>query len=198
MATKDVSKLIADLEAIPGIIANLGLGIAEAQKAMNLTYLESIERVAALAKSLLGERAGDPEQVRFILVEVMKALAPTRYQYTKTTMSVKLDLAQSTRVAGQVGAGVSLQAIVVNAAMAMSFGQDYRGAAEVQTVIDAAPAGAEFFQVLVDQAAKSSDKTLTLPSIPSTDQALLTAAERIGDKLSATPATKKVTAAAGG
>jgi len=50
--------LIKDLTNVPSIISSLGLGVAAAQKAFNLDYLESLERLFALAKvmALLDKR----------------------------------------------------------------------------------------------------------------------------------------------
>src|SRR5947209_14711668 len=124
---KKVSELINDLSSVPNIIGNLGLSIAAAQKAFNLDYLENIERMFALIKATLGGvKAGDAthpaaalsadEQAKVdamasTIQDMLKAIAPSRYQFSETTLSVRLDLAQTLQASATVGLGVGFRAI---------------------------------------------------------------------------------------
>ena len=75
-----------------------------------LDYLDNIERILALTNILLGEQVLDDDgfavdmdeeqkkkldYFRDFFMELLIQLAPPRYQYTETTLAVKLDLAQS-------------------------------------------------------------------------------------------------------
>mgnify|MGYP001477083893 CR=1 FL=1 len=103
------SKLIKDLSHVPNIIAGLGLGIAEAQAHFDLEYVRSLERIAVMSQSLLksvpaGTTAADQERnlaLAGFVKEMLLALAPAHYQFTETTLTVKLDLAQTLDVAAQ-------------------------------------------------------------------------------------------------
>ena len=91
------SELLQDLRQIPNIIGALGLAVAESQKHFDEEYLRGIERLVALARR---HDTGD-EVIRFLL----QAAAPSRYQFTETSLAVKLDLAQSKDSALQGGLG---------------------------------------------------------------------------------------------
>ena len=201
--SKSTTQLMDDLGAVPRIVADLGLGIAEAQKAMNLSYLESIERLIAVTKMLLdargdaGEAVAVPAEMKATLLEVLKALAPTRYQFTETTLSVKLDLSQRVTGAGSAQLGANLGAVVVNAGMTLGYGYDYRGAAELTTVIHASAPGFDLANILQERAAQITDKARELPKLAETDKAQIDAAARIFEKL-AGEAPKKPAEAPGG
>ncbi|MBM3521453.1 MAG: hypothetical protein FJX57_00725 [Alphaproteobacteria bacterium] len=195
MPRKQTSQLINDLSAIPGIVAGLGLGIAEAQKAMNLAYLEAVERLIALTGSLLGSApAGTTLDAKSaeVLTSLLRDLAPSRYQFSETTMSVKLDLSQEIRGSASVGGGAALGAVVVNAGLTVGFAYDYRAAAELRTVIHAAPAGRDVFDSLKDRAAEIGKDGLTLPAGSVVDAELLTSSERVYQKLVGAAPAKKI------
>lgn len=169
------SKLINDLSNVPSIIGALGIDIAEAQKALNLDYLDNLERLLAILESLLHPRKEDGTEVslneenRKVVAELVKQLAPSRYQFTETTLAVKLDLAQT--LDASFAAGVN--ATTVTAAMAVGFGYDYRAAAEVKTVLHAIPASEQTLATLLARAEKVNDKMLTLPDAKKVDKAII-------------------------
>ena len=107
--TTHASDLIKDLSNVPNIVGGLGLSIAAAQKAFDVDYLDSIERILALIKIMLGGKKADPQgnpidlddkekeslaATAQVIQELLTKLAPSRYQFTETTLAVKLDLAQ--------------------------------------------------------------------------------------------------------
>src|SRR4051794_38266099 len=100
------TKLIKDLAHVPNIIAGLGLGIAEAQKHFDVEYVRSLEKITVLAQALLGavpagasaDEATRNAALGAFVKELLLALAPARYQFTETTLTVHLDLAQSLAV----------------------------------------------------------------------------------------------------
>lgn len=165
------TKLIKDLSHIPNIIAGLGLGIAEAQSHFDLEYVRSLERIAVLAQSLLksvpaGQNDADKERnlalVGFVK-EMLLALAPARYQFTETTLDVKLDLAQTLDVAVQGGVSAGIGAVAANASFAIGFGYDYRAAAEVRTVLHAMPVDRAAISTFLDRAATIANAKPELP-----------------------------------
>src|SRR5205085_9302373 len=107
------SELVNDLKSIPGIIGELGKSIAEAQKIFDANYLSGLERLAALAKGVLGTET--PGVSADFLRHLVETAAPPRYQFTETTMSVKLDLSESRDIAVGVSGGAGFAGVVVNA-----------------------------------------------------------------------------------
>lgn len=178
------SKLIQDLQHVPEIVAGLGLSIAAAQRALNADYLDSLERVLALTKSLYGDPALDakPDEREFV-GSLIKQLAPARYQFTETTLSVRLNLAQRMDASAQVGLGVGFGAVAVNAAFAMAYGYDYQAAAECRTVLHAQPADANVLDKLLGRAKELSDKALALPEAHAHEKSLIEQASTIFEKV---------------
>lgn len=192
----EMSKLLNDLTRVPDIIGGLGLCIATAQKAFDLEYMQNIEKLLFLTKALLGRQDSDGKplgedteafkkitQSEALFKELLIALAPPRYQYTETTLSVKLDLAQTMDKTVSGGLGVGYQGIAINAAFTVGYGYDYRAAAECRTVIHAIPADRTVFEPLLNQAKQLSDKTLALPERSEIDQKLFDQTFRIFEKL---------------
>jgi hypothetical protein len=195
MSTSD---LIDDVGALPAIIGDMGLAIAQAQTLLDSNYLHGLERVAALAKSLLGD-AGTSDQAaaaRETAAAMLRALAPARYRYTETTLSVRLDMARSVQAAGSVGVGASFGAVVVNASLMLGFAYDYRGAAEIRTVIHADTSG-EAFDKLLARAAALNDKALELPPQSKVDQAVMDKAVAIFTKIAGAAPAKQITGSDG-
>jgi hypothetical protein len=199
MADAHASDLIKDLSNVPNIIGGLGLSIAAAQKAFDVEYLDSIERILAMIKILLGGKAADPatgnpvnptddqkanlDATAPFIKEMLMKLAPSRYQFTETTLSVRLDLAQSLQAAGTVGLGFGVGAISLSAAFTIGYSYDYRGAAECRTVIHAYPADQATFNSLLGRAEKLSESALTLPPRSTVDQTLFDKNSAVLDKL---------------
>jgi len=182
------SKLINDLNTVANIVGGLGLSIAAAQRAMNLDYLESLERLAALAISLQKGADGTAEvskEQREFAVALLAKFAPTRYQYTKTTLKVRLDLAQTRTTGINAGLGVGVGAIALNASFAYASGTEYQAAAECTTVIDATSPqlDADMLTALTTQAVTANGTSLTLPARAALDKDTINTASRIIDTL---------------
>jgi hypothetical protein len=187
------SELIQDLQHVPEIIAGLGLSIASAQHALNVEYLDALERVIALAKSLRGDAKLTDKDDQAFIEALIKQLAPARYQYTETTLAVRLNLAQRMDASTQVGLGVGFGAVSVNAAFAMAYGFDYQAAAECKTVIHAREADTNVMDKLLARATAINDKALDLPAQHPHEKELIAKASTIFEKLVGTPPTKPVT-----
>lgn len=192
------SQLIKDLTQVPNIIGGLGLSIAAAQKAFNLNYLENLEQLIALIKSMLGEMKKGPGDVAVRLTpeeserfqnfsdsfkDMLTALAPSRYQYSETTFTVRLDLAQSIHIGGTVGLGVGYGGIAINAAFTIGYGFDYRAGAECHTVIHAIPADQTVLKALMERAKEIDVKALELPPQSKVDQAIFDQTSKTFEKL---------------
>lgn len=158
-----MSKLTNDLSKVANIVGELGLSIAKAQKVFNLDYMENIQVLLAEIKKLLGTET-DVDKIKPVLQDLLKAMAPSRYQYTQTTLDVKLDLAQSFDFKGTVGASGGFGAVAINAAFTIGYGYDYRAAAQCRTVINAIPADQTVFQPLMENAKELSTHVQTLPT----------------------------------
>ena len=194
MADQRASILMNDLSKVPNIVGGLGLAIAAAQKAFNLDYLCNLEGVVGLIQMLLAGKGADgkdlnPEQAQRLadarpaIADMIKALAPSRYQYTETTLSVRLDLAQTKSVDLAAGLGVGYGGIAVNASLAVGYRYDYRAAAECKTIINAIPADPQMLQVLIERADKLSQKSLELPPRTEVDQRIIDQARTVFEKI---------------
>src|SRR5690606_5701150 len=184
------SQLIRDLNNVPKIIGALGISIAEAQKALNLDYLDNLERLIALAESLLRPKPADggaaialTDEQRTVLTELVKQLAPSRYQFTETSLSVKLNLAQTMDVGGSAGFSAGVGAVAVNAGMTVGFGFDYQAAAEVRTVLHAIPANDQTLGTLLARTTKLGENALALPPAAQVDKDLIEKSHDIATKL---------------
>lgn len=196
--TQPASSLIKDLSNVPNIIGALGLSIANAQKAFDVEYLDSIARILALIKIMLGKQKADAQgnpvpltadeseklqQMSQFIQEMLTKLAPSRYQFTETSLQVRLDLAQSLQVGGSVGLGFGVGAISLNAAFTIGYRFDYRAAAECRTVIHAYPADQAVFTALLGRAEKLANSALELPPRADVDKALFDKSSALLDKL---------------
>lgn len=197
-----MSILISDLKTVPGIIGSLGLGIADAQKELNIEYLRSISVLIDMVKSFVpgtdeegsAEDAAKKELIarREAMTSLLLQLAPPRYQYTRTELHVRMDLSQRADRAVSAGGGVSLGAVAVNGSYALATTQEYRAAAECHTVIDAMlPTGSNeaIFKELV-AAAKTQEAT-PLPAAAQHDAATIDLAKGIAGKLGLKPPEPK-------
>jgi hypothetical protein len=200
------SQLIEDLSHVPTIIGALGLSIADAQKALDANYLDGLERLLGLAKMMLDPAKATPGAVLSpaeaqavkdnfsIIHDMLMAFAPSRYQFTETTLDVKLDLAQSINAGASIGLGLALGAVSLNAAFTVGYAFDYRAAAECRTVINAIPASQTVFSSLLDRAASLSKDALTLPDqLDKGVQQIIDQNARILEKVTGVTDVKKVT-----
>lgn len=189
------SKLVQDLRQVPNILASLGLAIAEAQKQFDENYLKSLYSLAVMAKAFLGaENTGI--SVDF-LKHLVESAAPARYQFTETTLAVKLDLAESRDWSAQAGLGFGFAGVVASAAYAYGYSADYRAGAEIRTTIHAVlpQDNKHAFDVLLNRAQELADKPLTLPARSELDQRVVDAMMKVAEFVKAEP--KKITSGEG-
>ena len=177
------SKLITDLKSVPNIIGQLGLDIAAAQKALNLDYLSAVERLAVVIRALLADAGVKEDERAEFLRALLVQLVPARYQFTETTLTVRLDLAQATRGSLEAGLGVGTGAVAFNAALAIAYAQDYRAAAECRTVLHAHVLDPNVTTALLERAKELADKPLEAKEVPAIDQEVMKKASDVFEKL---------------
>ena len=204
------SELIQDLSTVPSIIGGLGLSIAAAQKALNLEYLEAMERVIAAVKMIAApvedaanHPLSDADKAKVtgidqtFIRDLLFTLMPAKYQFSETTLDVKLDLAQSMKGSGSGSLGLNFGAVSLSAAFTVGFSFDYRAAAECHTVIHAVPANENVFNTLLARAAALDAKAMTLPTPSPVDQQIYTQNQTLIEKLAgvkvATPTKQQAT-----
>ncbi len=181
------SNLIRDLRQVPNIIGSLGLAIAEAQKQLNEGYLKSLDSLAVIAKAYLGaDETGVSED---FLKHLVETAAPARYQFTETTLTVKLDLAESRDWSAEAGLGFGFAGVVVNAAFAYGYSSEYRAGAEVRTTIHAVlpQDNKTAFDVLLNRAKELADKPLQLPEGSQLDARVVEAMKNVAERVGAKP-----------
>ncbi len=133
------SQLVKDVSTIAGVVGNIGLSIANAQKLFNIDYLEAVERLAKVLQGVPAKSEGDEDRNQAIdaFVNAIKAIAPPRYQYTETELEFRADLSQSKQRAYEAGLSGSIKAVTLKASIAGTFGQEYNAAAKIRTTIHA-------------------------------------------------------------
>jgi len=177
------TKMIQDLSTVPEIIGALGLSIAAAQKALDLNYLESMERIIQISRRLKKGKKSGKTATDNILEHIVLSLAPSRYQFTETTLAVRLDLAQTFSDSIAVGLGVNIGTVAITASMTSAYGYDYQAAAEVKTVLHAIPADANVLKTLLARSKEVNDNEIETPERSEVDNELLATAERIYKQL---------------
>ncbi|QPJ66311.1 MAG: hypothetical protein G3M78_13275 [Candidatus Nitrohelix vancouverensis] len=173
-------KIIKNLQSLPNVITGLGLGIAEAQRNFNLNFLQDMEALLTMVSDMGAKSAGDGTKgFQAVLETMLPAMAPSRYQFTETTFTMKMDISQSFEagVAGGVNIGV------VQAATSLTYGSDYRAAAEVRTVIHAVPMDKTVLNTLLDRAEELGKLSLTMPENSTVNPELSAQANSILDTL---------------
>jgi hypothetical protein len=235
-----LDQLTSQLTNLPELIARLGLGIAAAQKALNVDYVEGLSSVVGQALRIAQHDRGQPssggyaeiakaatdlkakadaaEQARVAaeganppdaqktatyaaakkayddalatfasavdgegkgrmdsIMALLRLMAPSRYQFTETTLDFSADLSQSMRVGVDASLGVSVQAVAVNAALTLGYGYDYHSAARITTRLHAIPADMGVLEKLLGRAAALDGQKLSPPTLNPVDAALFTA-----------------------
>ena len=183
----ETSELIQDLSTLPSIVGNLGLSIATAQKEFNLNYLKAVEKIIAMARSMLGDERAKTSEFSEQITGLLKTLAPAHYQYTETELEFRADLAQTLNASIGAGVGANVGAVVVNASVAVGFGYDYRAAAKVRTIIHAVPADKTIMTSLLDRADKLSAQGITPPPQKDLDSKIIETMEGIYQTLTGNP-----------
>lgn len=189
------------LSSVATIIGELGANIAEAQKQLDANYVRSLTQVLGQLADASGRKAAveaaeealknagaDAEKKKKAeealvaaknltlpagTLDLIKAIGPSRYQFTETTLKVRLDLSRSLDVVGSLGVGAGFGAVTVNAALTVGYAYDYQAAAECTTVLHAVPASESVLKTLLDRAKEVDGQKLTLPARSAADDKLV-------------------------
>lgn len=161
MSEGSVSRLVEDLGNLPGIVGGLGLSIAEAQKQLNADFVLNVGRLLELIRNTLGTGAAAPDNdTREAIGKLLTALAPSRYQFTETTIEFSADIAERMQKQTEIGVGLG-KAVMLNAAFSKAFGYDYRAAARITSVLHAVPVGQQMAAELLARA-----EAMQAPQLP--------------------------------
>lgn len=179
MSNEQLDRLTSQLYELPAIVGRMGLSIAAAQKEMNLDYVNGVLRLMEMIAKTQGGATANAET----LTQLLTAIAPTRYQFTETTIEFSADLSESKDVNVQGGLSLGTKAVTINAAAALAYGYDYQAAARVTCVIHAQPVGAPLAKDLVARAQDIQGDKLSLPAPNQVEAQLQTAVQKIYDSL---------------
>ncbi len=179
-------RLTSQLVRVADIVGDLGLNIAEAQKELNRDYLQNIKHLMKIVGDTLGTENGTEEQ-RAALVALIKSLAPSRYQYTETTLDFSADIAETLQLGAEVGGGATFKVVNINASMTLGYGYDYRAAARITTTIHALP-DPNLSEKLLQQSAAIRANTAALPSPAEIDKEIYEGVSNIMKALTGTAA----------
>jgi hypothetical protein len=165
MKKPTMDRLTGQLYHLPFIIGQMGLSIANAQKAFNVDYVENVTKILALIDRTLGDADEVQAEKAQAVAALLEALAPSRYQFTEATLDFSADLAETLDVAGSAGLGFGSAAITVNAALTLGYGYDYRAAARITAKLHAIPANPELGKALIERAREIHSDKMTLPEL---------------------------------
>ena len=163
MTAPVMDRLTGQLYHLPGIIAKLGISVANGQKALNADYLNNIKMIMAMINESIGDDVAAPEAKVGMVKDLLKELAPSRYQFTETTLEFSADLSErkSTQLQGALGGGFA--GVTLSVGYARAFGYDYRAAARITTVLHAIPANEAVLGPLLERAKDIDTTKLALP-----------------------------------
>lgn len=181
-----MDRLTSQLYHLPKIIGALGLNIAEAQKQLNADYVRNIGTLVALIDRTLGAEtdAAKRAEKAQVVQDMLEALAPSRYQYTETTIDFSADLAEAGEQAMAAGIGVNFSAVMVNASFVKGYSYDYRAAARVTAKIHAVPPGAQMAKKLIERAAQiDQDHKPALPAPTDVEKSLYAEVQKVYNSL---------------
>jgi hypothetical protein len=179
MTLSTADRLTGQLYHLPSIVGKLGISIANAQKALNADYLENIRQLLVMIDGILkddgkttqsGAQSDDGTR-QAAMMELLRALAPSRYQFTETSIDFSADLSETLSVAAAGGLGGGFGAVVFNASLAVGFGRDYRAAARVKSILHAIPADKSMMEPLLGRARDMDAIRMTLPQRTEIDAA---------------------------
>ena len=168
----DVSRLVQDLGALPGIVGGLGRSIADAQKQLNADFVDNISRLLQMISGTLGTPGTPPDdETREAIVKLLTALAPSRYQFTETTIEFHAEIAERMQKKTEIGVSFGT-AVMLNAALSKAFGYDYQASARITSVLHAMPVGENMAKELLSRAEAIEKTQLSLPKPTELDTAL--------------------------
>ena len=119
------------------------------------------------------ENNANADKFSDLFMNLVNTAAPQRYQFTETTLAVRMDLAQSLQRGISSKLGMSVGAVTLNAAMTEGFSSNYRAAAEVKTDLQAVPFDPAHLATLIANAQSLNKDVMNLPDQSAVDQAYM-------------------------
>jgi hypothetical protein len=169
-----LDRLTSQLYHLPSIIARLGISVANAQKEFNADYVENLKNMMGLVVKTLENvkiaDAAEKQESIEAMKTILESLAPSRYQFTETTIDFSADLAETFDLTAATGIGFGAQAIMVNAAFSLGYGYDYRAAARITCKIRAYPANADLAKTLIGRAEDIDKNRLNMPVLSAVEK----------------------------
>jgi hypothetical protein len=185
----ELQRFYESVQTVPKLVSDLALSIAEAQRRMDVTYIQDLTDFIKLASQYLGSGNRAPET----LIALFRAMGPTRYQFTETVLETRADLQMTTLSEATVGGTLGFNApfaVSVNASYMRRSGLDARAAATIRTVLHAVSADQAVGQALLDAAQKATGATLPDSSrYKALDEVFRTLKEALPPAEEAAPAT---------
>jgi hypothetical protein len=133
------NKLFENLQTLPGLIGQLWLSVAEAQQHLDESYMENLIAFVNMVLPLVNKNASEGGDQAKQALELFKSVAPSRYQFTETTVEVRADLQMASAEEVGVSGKVKLGAVAINAAYTKRTAYDYQASALIRTVLHAIP-----------------------------------------------------------
>lgn len=180
-----MDRLTSNFSQLPGILAQLGMSVATAQKALDENYTANLIQLIQVAKDTLialerqkpdiesgapgASAESDKELVASVdnraaaVTQLLTQIAPSRYQFTETTLDFRADLSETRDKTIKAEIGIGVSAVTLNASYTKSFGYDYRAAARITSVLHAFPLDATMADKMFQRAGDIHDKLLPLP-----------------------------------
>jgi hypothetical protein len=160
-----------NLQTLPKLISDLALSVAEAQRRMDVSYMNDLTAFLKIVSSMYaapgggaggaggGAAAGGGGGTALPtdqLMALFRTMMPSRYQFTETVVEVRADLQMTTgsEFKGTLGVNVP-SAVMVNASYTKRTATDYQAAALIRTVLNAVPADPAVMQGLLTAAQQS-------------------------------------------
>ena len=171
---KEFEDFFNNLQTLPKLISDLALSVSEAQRRMDVTYMNDLTAFLKIISSMYpalpaagaGGAPGAEGGAGAIvppsdqLIALFKTMMPSRYQFTETIVEVRADLQMTTGsdFTGSLGINVPA-AVTVNASYTKRTAADYQAAALIRTVLNAVPADPELMQSLLTAAQQAPGAT---------------------------------------
>ena len=156
---KSPAAMFEDLRSVSKLIGDLALNIADAQDRMDASYVRNLTTFLQAVREATADLPESEE-----LTNLIKSLAPSRYQFTETTVEVRADLqmthAEQFGLDAKLGYRTPVLAAAVNASYVKRGAYDYRASAFIRSVLHAVPADPGVMEKLLEAARSSGGAEL--------------------------------------
>lgn len=156
---EQINNFYQSFHTLPKLISDLALSVADAQGRLDQDYVESLAELTKIIGTIK-DKDKNKETVEQYL-SLLRAIAPSRYQFTETSVEVRADLQMSSLTEVKLGAELGIKAIVFTAAVNASYvkrsAYDYQASAHIRTVLNAIPADPALMTALLERAKSTTE-----------------------------------------